>query len=151
MTTIIRSAIADHEKEPIRFAIPVPDDTADGGERLERFEVERPIPVTPILDMAVVESETGVHDPERVIAQGRLLRGLLGETQWPRFVRAASEARYGYAQLGEVIAFLLSDGAGRPTEPSSGSDSSQTGSGSSSTDGSEPSGGDLPPPYPPTN
>ena len=148
---IIRAAVADHRSEPVRFAVPVPDRDASGGERHEVFEVPRPLPVTPLLELAVVEAETGPEDVARVIGQGRLLRGLLGEDQWPRFVQATAEARWGYMELGEVLAFVLADATGRPTEPSAGSHSSQTDSGHGSTISADASGTHQPPPYQPTS
>ncbi len=147
-TTIIRAAAADHSREPIRFSIPVP--TVGGGEELELFEVQRPVPVMAVLDAAVVETETAPYSEQRIIAQGRLLRSFL-RSDYPRFVKAADAAGFGYDELGQIINLVLTGSTGRPTAPSSGSESSPSDSGSSSTDGAGPSGDATPPPYPPTS
>ncbi len=131
-----RAAVAATTSEPLRFSIAVPDGT--NGVRDEVFEVARPVPAMPIIDLALrqANAETA-SEALQLEASGTaaFLADSLGEEDYRRFVRATTAARFGTADLVAVVRWLVEEDAGRPFVKSSPSSSSESPSGASSSGG----------------
>lgn len=137
-----RAAAAEAALEPIRFSVVVPDPAAEGGERDEHFSIARPVPVVAFVDLALAEQDAeqvpdSVVQARKVAASSaRFLSALLGD-EYPRFLAATTEARWGFGDLVACVAYVVEANSGLPTMPSSPGSSSSPATGGSSTDGAE--------------
>lgn len=136
-----RSAAAASNAEPLRFSIAVPDGA--NGERDEEFEVARPVPAMPIIDLALRQANAATPGEALSLeASGTaaFLADALGPEDYQRFVRATTDARFGTADLVAVVRWLVEEDAGRPFSTSSPSSSSESPSGATSSGGAKRAG-----------
>jgi hypothetical protein len=136
--TQFRAALAASNAEPLRFSIAVPD--GENGERDEVFEVARPVPAMPIIDLALRQANASTQaEALQLEASGTaaFIADALGAEDYQRFVRAATAARFGTADLVQVVRWLVEEDAGRPFVTSSPSSSSGSPSGATSSGGAK--------------
>lgn len=136
--TQFRAAAAASNAEPLRFSIAVPDGA--GGEVDEVFEVARPVPAMPIIDLALRQANAATPGEALSLeASGTaaFISDALGPEDYRRFVKATTAARFGTADLVAVVRWLVEEDAGRPFSTSSPSSSSGSRSGAKSSGGAK--------------
>lgn len=97
------AAVAEVREVVLRFKI--------GG---EEFAIDQAIPAIPIIELAGMNEQSGV---EAVMAFKDFLVEIVGPAEWPRLKRAL--AGKGFEDLLAIVAWLVEEATGRPTQPPS--------------------------------
>lgn len=107
---VFKAAAATAAGDPIVFAV------EDKAGTVEHFQVFRPVPAMPLLELAAA-ADSG-DDRAAFAAFARFLAGCLGD-QFGRFSAAAGRARLTADDLLPIVQLIVTEATGRPTTPPS--------------------------------